>query len=288
MIESEAIKNGYKRMSGLNVSICSIVRDCERNLKRNIIRIEKLRKCFLDSEVVIFENDSKDRTAQVVENWKQNSDKIIFKSENYHNKTIPNKTQGANPFFSKHRIEKLSYYRNKYLEIINSNEFRRDYVIIIDLDIANFSIDGIAHSFGLDQNWSCITSNGTSLSRTLKRQYHDSYALLEKGSGAFIMNEKIITANRVRFSFLKYGMPLFAVDSAFGGLAIYDWKALSGKYYSCLRNDDQRVEVLCEHISLNRQLEGNIFINPCMRVKYRSFTISFILKQLRKHYLKEY
>jgi hypothetical protein len=281
---NQVILDGYKRMSISRVSICSIVRDCQKNLKHNIRKIEAVRKCFMDSEVVIFENDSRDLTKEIIEDWSQRSQNIIFRSEKFQNRTIPERTSGANPYFSKQRIGKMSFYRNKYLEIINSNSFKRDFVIIIDLDISDFKIDGIAHSFGADQEWSCITSNGTSLSRTFRTQYHDTYALVEKGSVLLPMNEKMIRENRKKFSFLRKGMPLFSVDSAFGGLAIYDWSLLKDKYYSCILNDDKKVEVLCEHVSLNRQLGGNIFINPNMKVKYRSVTISFIIDQLKKEY----
>ena len=284
IIKNKDIINGYQKMSTSTVSICSIVRDCQKNLKRNIQKIEKLRSCFLNSEVVIFENDSKDRTVEILENWNKNSPNILFKSEKFLTKTIPDNAEGGNPYYSKHRIERMSFYRNKYMEILNNNLFKRDYVIIIDLDIADFTIQGIANSFGVNQEWSCITSNGTSLSRTLKKQYHDTYALLEKGYASFPIDETTIKNNRKIFSFLKKGMPLFAVDSAFGGLAIYDWNFLKGKYYSCIKNDDERVQVLCEHVSLNRQLEGNIFINPEMGVKYRSVTLSFILDQLIKYW----
>lgn len=275
-------------MSVSSVSICSLARDCQKSLGYNIQKIEKLRKCFADSEVIIFENDSRDRTLEILESWKRKSNNVLIKSEKYQNNTLPEDTKSVNPYFSRHRIEKMSFYRNKYLEIINASNFKRDYVIIVDLDIANFSIDGIAHSFGIKQDWSCITSNGTSLSRTLRKQYHDTYALAEKGCQAIPLNEEIIRNNRKVFSFLKTEMPLFCVDSAYGGLAIYDWIYLKGKYYSCVENEDMRVQVLCEHVSLNRQVRGNIFINPNMKVKYRSVTISFILDQLKQLFKKSH
>jgi glycosyltransferase involved in cell wall biosynthesis len=284
-IGNKVIRDGYHKMSNSKVSICSIVRDCQNNLKRNIQKIEELRKKFLDSEVVIFENDSKDRTLEILKKWGRESNNIILKSEKYGNKTIPEIRKGENSFFSRERIGKMSFYRNMYLEIINTNNFKREYVIVIDLDIANFSIDGIAHSFGLKQDWSCITSNGTSLSKTLRRRYHDTYALVEKGAHSMTMDEATIYNNQRRFSFFRSGMPLFAVDSSFGGMAIYDWKFLKGKFYSCIPNDNQKVPVLCEHVSINRQLGGNIFINPNMKVKYRYLTLQFIYNQLKKRFL---
>jgi len=258
-----------------------VVRDCGKNLGQNIKKIEKLRNLFFDSEVVIFENDSKDQTANILKKWANSSKNIFIKSENFNTSTIPIKTSGVNPYFSMFRIEKMSFYRNQYLEVINSNNFKRDYVLIIDLDISDFSIKGIAHSFGVPNDWSCITANGTSLSKRLKRQYHDAYALIEQGCVNHIQSEEIIENNRLKFSFLKYGMPLFPVASAFGGLAIYNWDSIKGKYYSCMPNENSKVQVLCEHVSLHSQLGGNVFINPSMKVKYRVVDLPFLLKYIK-------
>lgn len=284
-MRDEQIDNGIKKMRNSKISICSIVRDCQNSLPHNIKRIENLRKLFLDSEVVLFENDSKDCTLEILRTWCEKSYNIILKTEKYYNSPILENNLCGNPYFSKYRIEKMSSYRNKYLEIINKNDFRRDYVIVIDLDISNFSIKGIAHSFGVKQTWSCITANGTSLSRKFTRQYHDTYALVEKGSNSITQDEPTIMQNRKKFSFLRNGIPLIAVDSAFGGLAIYDWIDLKGKYYSSISNNDPRVQSLCEHISLNNQLVGNIFINPNMKVKSRSLTLGFIAENLQKRFM---
>ena len=56
---------GKSLMKGSFVSICSIVRDCEFNLAKNIPRIEQLRLLFKDSEVIVFENDSKELGLEV-------------------------------------------------------------------------------------------------------------------------------------------------------------------------------------------------------------------------------
>lgn len=265
-------------MSSSRITICSVVRDCGKNLRRNIKKIEKLREKFLESEVVIFENDSKDNTLTILNNWSQRSKNVNILTASYNITTIPKDTNVENPYFSRYRIEKMSFYRNKYLEVINRNDFPRDYVLIIDLDISNFSLKGIAHSFGVPSDWSCITANGTSLSKRLTRQYHDSYALIEQGNINHVQKEETIEHNRSRFSFLKNGMPLFPVASAFGGLAIYKWSSLKGKYYSCIPNGNSRVGVFCEHVSINIQLDGNIYINPYMKVKYRSVDFSFLMK----------
>ncbi len=288
---TEEYAKGKDVMKNSFVSICSIVRDCEKNLKRNIPRIEYLRGFFKKSEVIIFENDSKDNTLKILKDWKELSSGIHIYHENYNVATIPSQKEGeANPFFSIPRIEKMVFYRNKYLEYLNKGDCDRDFVIVIDLDISNFEVDGIVHSFGLPEKWDCISANGISRAPNFKNQYHDSYALIEKGKINDIQTEKIIIDNRAHYSGLKVGMPLVSVDSAYGGLAIYRWNSIMNLYYACPLNDDPMVQCKSEHVGLHLGMKNNghsgIFINPSMMVKYRSVTLRFLFTKLRERLLK--
>ncbi|MHC4139409.1 MAG: hypothetical protein ACYSR1_06095 [Planctomycetota bacterium] len=67
----EKVADGYQKMKSQKVAICSIVRNCGLSLRRNIPQIEKLRKCFNESHVIIVENDSTDNTKEVLERWSQ-------------------------------------------------------------------------------------------------------------------------------------------------------------------------------------------------------------------------
>lgn len=282
---SEEYRKGKLAMAGALVSICSIVRDCEKNLRRNIPRIEKLRLLFKDSEVIIFENDSKDNTLLALKEWELKSTNIHVYSENFNVSTIPDrKSTEGNPFFSKTRIEKMTLYRNKYLDYLNSSDFKRDYVIVVDLDISDFNIDGIIHSFGLSDEWDSVTANGISKGSNFRSQYHDSYALIEKGRIDSVQTEKIIKENRKHYSGLKPGSPLVPVDSAYGGMAIYKWDSIRNLKYFCPPNDDLFVQCKSEHVGLHKNMLergfSRIFINPGMIVKYRSVTLKFLLKKI--------
>lgn len=282
---TKEFKKGRQLMAKSRVSICSIVRDCEGNLKKNIPRIEELRKLFLESEVVIFENDSKDKTLNILKIWEDNSSGVHVFNENYNILTIPDKKiNRENPFFSFSRIEKMTLYRNKYLQYLNQSKFKRDYVIIIDLDISDFKIDGIINSFGYTDHWDCISANGISKGAYFRTQYHDSYALIEKGRINEIQTETDIKQNRIKYSSLTPGSNLLSVDSAYGGLAIYRWEAIKGLEYFCPPNNDISVQCKSEHVGLHMNMINSgysrMFINPGMIVKYRSVTFMFIVKKL--------
>ena len=147
---------------------------------------------------------------------------------------------------------------------------------------------GIDPSFG-DQTlkfslFRCHAIFCTSVSSKFKRQYHDAYALIEFGKLKLVQTEQSIKLNRSLYSFLKKGMPLFHVDSAYGGLAIYKWKSMKDIYYSYVLNNDGRVQCKNEHVGFHKAMiekgYNKIFINPSMQVKYRSITFQFLLTKL--------
>lgn len=280
---------GKENMRNSSVSICSIVRDCEINLKKNIPRVERLRLLFKNSEVVIFENDSKDNTLDILKFWEKESYNIHVFSDKYDVPSIPTQEIGhGNPYFSISRIEKMAFYRNKYIKILNEQSIKREYVIVIDLDISDFDINGIIHSFGTNIDWDCISSNGISLASNLKDQYHDAYALIEYGKLNENQTEKSIKNNRIHYSSLKPGMPLILVDSAYGGMAIYKWNSIKGTNYSCLINHDLKVQCKSEHVGLHKVMKENghdkIYINPGMMVKYRSISLEFLYMRLKSKF----
>ena len=280
---------GKEIMRKSSVSICSIVRDCHKNLEKNIPRVERLRSLFGNSEVVIFENDSKDNTLEILKSWERKSSGIYIFTDKYKVASIPTGAiGGGNPYFSISRIEKMAFYRNKYMEFLNNHGIKRDYLMVIDLDISDFDIDGLIHSFGTQIEWDCISSNGISLSSNLKNQYHDAYALIEYGKLIENQTEKSIKDNRIHFSLLKSGMPLELVDSAYGGMAIYKWNSVKDTYYSCLINHDTKVQCKSEHVGLHKIMKENghdkIFINPSMMVKYRDISLAFLYMRLKARF----
>ena len=67
-------------MRNIKIAICSIVRDCNNNLKRNIPVIEKLRSHLKSSIVIVFENDSIDGTKDIFIEWNKKSSNVYIES----------------------------------------------------------------------------------------------------------------------------------------------------------------------------------------------------------------
>jgi hypothetical protein len=274
--------DGKEKLSRSVITICGIVRDCGSNLKKNITTINLLCDIAKDYHIIIFENDSKDNSKQVLQKWQKQRKNIHISLNNFNTVTIPKQHTIVNRYFSKHRIEKMATYRNYYLEYICANQIVSDYVAVLDLDVKKIPLDGILHSLGESREWDCIAANGYiySPSAGFKKRYNDTYALVECGMENTVQTEQMIKQNQYRWAFLKSGVPFIRVFSAFGGLAIYKYEAVKDCRYSVIPNDDERVEVRCEHFSLCKQMSDKgfdkIYINPYMRIRYQPYIFQTI------------
>jgi len=283
------VADGYERMRSLKVAICSTVRDCEKNLSRNIVQIEKLRQCFLESFVIIVENDSKDKTKAVLETWSKEHKNVHILSEDLGVQTLPSHSENEiKPYFSWHRINLMVSYRNKYLDFLE-NHFEVDHVIIIDLDLYFISLDGIANTFGQSIQWHAVTSNSKKMKPGILKfykgdYYYDTYAFREVGDDR-PQTESMIYAYHRLLAPLVVGMPMMRVASAFGGLGIYKKEAIHQLRYVCKANHDKNVEVECDCVPFHREMANNqydlIFINPSQIVYYDTYT-NYLRKLFQK------
>lgn len=272
------VANGYTKMSQSRVVICCMVRNCAPALKRNIPQIEKLRSLFLESRVVVIENDSKDDTKSILQNWADTHEGIVVKSKDFHSETIPRKTGNVLPAFSFHRISRMSSYRNLYMEELERLDFDADYVIVVDPDVHSFSVEGIANTFGQPVSWDMVSSNGKGVHhafRGLYRYYvyYDAYAL-QKTNDIRSQTPELILQHQHVFAGLEKGDPMIGVFSGFNGLGIYRMEAIKGLRYIPEENHDENVEVWCEHVSLHKQMAERgfhrIYINPSQIVIYET------------------
>lgn len=271
-----------------SVIICSIVRNAEKGLDRNIPIINKLCSLFKTFDIIVYENDSIDSTKYLLQKWEMSDrNRIHIISEDISSiDTIPRCSEvTGNPFFSKRRISKMVSLRNKYMEYIDSHKIKADYIIIVDLDVDKLELDGIINSFTLKDSWDVVSAYGYSFGPHLKKRYHDTYALTLLGESALPQNEKFIYDQSLDIAkYFKHNRSLYPVDSAFGGLTIYKFEAIAGLRYNVVNNLDSRVEVRCEHFSLNRQAAERgftrIVINPQMTLRYQSLSFQLILNKV--------
>jgi glycosyltransferase involved in cell wall biosynthesis len=239
-----------------------------------------------DYHVVILENDSTDNTKQILQEWANTEKNIHVSLNDFGTITIPAKKDLVNPMFSAYRNEKMASYRNYYLDYIEKENLSGDYVIIVDLDVRKIKPEGIINSFSLNCEWDALTANGVSRapSSFYRRRYFDTYALIECGREFLPQTEQSIRRVQYRWAFMRPGMPLFHVASAFGGLAIYKRAAIKNCRYGVLMNEDEKVESRAEHFYFHQQMKEHgydkIFINPAIQIRYQTHVIETIKRLL--------
>lgn len=268
------VTNGYDLMKKSRVVICSIVRNCDKALEKNIVLVDLLRSRFLRSSVIVVENDSKDMTKEVLQRWSEKNSDIHILSEDSEVDPLSVGKGGIRPEFSTHRVTLMAEFRNKYMEYLKQEQFESDYIIIIDLDVTKFSIDGVAHSFGQDVKWHAVASNGMSLKQFYTRFiFYDTYSFKEIGDTRQ-QTEDLLQFYQYSMSGLLLDMPMIRVCSAFNGLAVYTAESMKNLKYRCESNGDKILDATCEHVTFHRDMSKNgfdlMFLNPSQLVFYET------------------
>lgn len=236
---------GLEKMESKEVLIVGLVRDSEKALPQNIWRIERLGKMFKSYNVFLYENDSVDKTKDILIKWSQNNNRISTSLN-----TLEKKRHDQDK--SEERRTDMAFYRNKYVEEIHVRGGSYDYVIVYDFDIlGGFSYEGVANSIGWDYD---ITGSNSIIYQDDHIQYYDSYALE--------MYEDKTQEEKNLLSFSRGDEPV-EVKSCFGGMAIYKQEcSRSGFNYTA---DD------CDHKTLHKEMRDygfRVYLNPSQIVLY--------------------
>ncbi len=274
-------------MNNQNIVIAALARDCEDSLRTNIPVIEELRAKFLWSQVVVVENDSIDRTKELLNDWKLNYDNVNIISKDYGTKTIPDKSDLIiNPMTSYQRIDKMVFYRNHYLDYIKEIKHSIDLIIIIDIDVIEISLKGLIDAiYSLDNKSGAIFSNGMSVMKTpfgLSEIYYDTFAVWEYpmlGEFSYSTESLARTFKSVNKNVKK--SPRYGVISAFGGVGVYNYHAIKNLRYKMVLNPLNKQEAICEHIPFNQEiikLGFNNYIARDFQVVYERHNWTLILK----------
>jgi len=246
------INDPISEMKKYNVIFASTVRNVSKYIKQNLNHINNCGSKFNDYYVIIYENDSKDNTRNIL---------LENKRPNYHYIFEDNIVEPI-------RTIRIANGRNKILEKIReiNNNNKYDYLIMLDLDDVNISgnfVNTINTCFEYS-NWDVLTGNQ-------KDRYYDLWALRRKNDMDYdcwrMVNDNLRTRNAARkfvFSkFKKYGVgDLLDVDSAFGGVAIYKLSSIPNECNYVGKYDDGGE--LCEHVEFNRCIKNSgksIYIN---------------------------
>lgn len=241
-------------MINKSILIAALARDCNNSIIRNVPKIELLRKEFKESHVIIIENDSKDGTKETLKRWKERSEGVDTIMNDFGTVTIPEKSEKiSNPGSSNYRISKMASYRNMYMDYARKADFDIDYLIVMDIDIDDFSVEGVVKSIkNAPDDWGALFANGNKIFNDKLKSYYDYFAYVPYGNKTLSMryNDMFFQARKIRNA-LKNNEYVKCI-SAFGGLAVYKWEYIKGLNYTAEKNIIcDSCETLCEHIPFN-------------------------------------
>ena len=230
------------------VIFCTTISNEEKNFNNFFKLIDKLKKIFNESYIILIESDSTDNTNQLFENEMESRNGEIHSLGNLRNKFVK-------------RSKRLEVCRNKYLSLINNNKFLRefDYMIVLDADNVNELLSPEVVNKSLvdlkNEEWSCIFPNQLYF-------YYDIWALrIQKLYETDCFKEfKDLLKNysykksyhlsiTKKMFFLKNRKDRYIkVISAFGGMGIYKIKNILDIYY------DSKGGKECEHVYFHQKI----------------------------------
>lgn len=264
-----------------SVIVVGIVRNIEKSFAKDIERLSKALKRFTNIDWFLVESGSSDQSITVLERFSKELSNFSF--------------QHVAIEHSATRTENMATARNKYLDYLREESRLNDYqyIVIADFNNLNSTINHeVVESCFKKLDWDVVTANQSG-------RYYDAWALrhpLWSPNDCWEQHEFFRKYTRFPESAITYSLrsrmlripansEWIAVDSAFGGFAIYKSSALaSGARYEGLSENGNKI---CEHVPFHYSLKGEgfrIFINPSLintRSTDHSHRISIIFTFLR-------
>lgn len=203
------------------IIICGVCKNIERAFPVTTASIDALKERYEDYRIVIYENNSKDRTKELLKEWSAKDPKILIISE----KISPRKLRSQTKTHTSQRTEKIARARNIVLDEIMKSKYEDfPYVVMADLDMNLWDIEGIVNTINnTSYEWDAVCANGS----------YDRYA--------FRNEEYPLGAELLGSTYWKHVWDFDLhlskegewkkVYSAFGGLAIYKREAMKGCRY---------------------------------------------------------
>ena len=140
-------KYNSKYLKSINVIFCSTVRNIKSYVVNGLNNIDLCGQKFNDYAVIIYENDSKDKTRELLNKYKKNNYYYIFEDNVTETRRTMRIANGRNKILDKIKeINKDNYYQ---------------YMIMLDLDDINDSgtfVSSIKTCFKYN-DWDVLTGN---------------------------------------------------------------------------------------------------------------------------------
>ena len=231
-----------------NVAFCFIVKDGDKYLEKNLMKIINFGDLYLDNYRIYYvENDSVDKTNEILENFKKKYKNFYgkhLKLDGKHSTELCNKFNERN---CSNRTRRLAFIRN---QVLNQAKYWKEckYIFMLDLDFIDFDMKELYNMFNIIKNDKDINGIfGMSIS-------HNSCVY---DISAIKPSHKLIE--------IYFKKNLVKVDSAFSGFGIYKIKYIidNNVKYNEKTND-------IEHTDFNNKIK-NLYVYTNFTPIYYSY-----------------
>lgn len=248
---------------GSGVVFCGLARNCAHALPRLLNVVASVGQSMGDWAYVFLESDSYDGTMAVLEAFHRRHGRGIVRSYGRLRERLPDRTT------------RLAYLRNQYLTLCESEGYfqRLPFCVVLDLDGVNEDLQSAALRARLTEAepaWAALFANQS-------ERYYDVWALRHPewspddcwarvrdrppGMTESEARRRFVEARQIR---IPIDSDPIEVDSAFGGLGIYQSSWLSDAEYSGVGPDGRPT---CEHVPLHASIRdrgGLLLIDPAL------------------------
>jgi hypothetical protein len=265
----EQVEPGKKKAASSRIVFGVLARDVAPTVEGMKKKIEGLGDLFQDYRVVIFENDSKDGTRDLLQAWHRDNPRVQILScceEGQCECRLSVQHLHQMGMESSQRMDKLRHFRQKVLRYVQQHYADYDYYLVIDFDLPGAVYrDGFLSTFARD-DFDMVFARGLTTFPMFSPALYDGIAYLsDKDSFDDPSNdlETFLRINR-NLRFLRIGDPWAPARSGFNGMAIYRMKSILHATYTLPGGKKHR----CEHIDLHYDMYqkgfGRIYYNPSM------------------------
>ena len=218
------------------VVICGTCKNVAPALPYTINIMEKIGNLFADYRIVVYENNSTDKTPQILKNWSKKNSKILAISEQLTQEeckrifvNIDHAGKNNGTFF---KPEPIARARNIVQNIAMSEQYAPfEFLIWMDMDFKiEPSYEGFIDTFRSNKEWDAVFAYGLHFDG----RYYDWYALRD---AKYPLGSELLgsywwsTQKKLTLDLKSDWYPVY---SAFGGCGIYRKSSVKGCEYIAL------------------------------------------------------
>tara|TARA_B110000046_G_scaffold11845_1_gene11744 strand:+ start:685 stop:1491 length:807 start_codon:yes stop_codon:yes gene_type:complete len=227
----------------MKVVLGGCARDIANDIEISLNDMIKVGEECSDYVIIVYENDSVDRTLDILQQYARANSRIIVLSE----KKVPGS-----------RTERLAHGRNMIVNMIRRDYRQFDFFINMDMDYSQpiaFSFMDILPTW--KEEWNVLTA-------VSRERYYDWWAFRSKDLLPYDCWDSLENKDGDCYAIDKkysLNMPkrITRVDSAFNGIGVYRIQRIVDSncvYVGRIGDTDK-----CEHVEFNKCI-GNVYIHP--------------------------